>query len=257
MAVVDLDVASILAATGWSGASDAVYSSSALSRSDALAALNAWRLRATITESGGMADSATVEIDRMWVEIDYEVAGAGTDLVRVLEEAVGAAEVEKRLRALARVNAEGLDLGASLGRAMARVRRQGEALDILEGRQAARGRQRVVGDALGLTEAAIRQLGMSQVIDEAVAATEAVARLLRLARMRSAAVGLAEATIRSRTLARVRDEAEAIAAAVVRIGAVVSAVPAIVMNRLRMRTGAARPPIVGAASRMNVPPARR
>jgi hypothetical protein len=35
--------------------------------------VDGWRLRATVQEAGGMADSATVEIDRLWVEITYDV----------------------------------------------------------------------------------------------------------------------------------------------------------------------------------------
>lgn len=53
---------------------DAVYSSTALVRAATLTEANAWRLRATVTEGSGMADSASVEIDRMWVEIDYSLA---------------------------------------------------------------------------------------------------------------------------------------------------------------------------------------
>lgn len=57
--------------TGVLGASDATYNSSAFSRSDSLATVNGYRLRATVQEGGGMPDSATVEIDRMWVTLDY------------------------------------------------------------------------------------------------------------------------------------------------------------------------------------------
>jgi hypothetical protein len=55
-------------------ASDVVYSSTAFSRSDALSVINAYRLRATVLEGGGMADTATVEIDRMWAVLDYNAA---------------------------------------------------------------------------------------------------------------------------------------------------------------------------------------
>ena len=54
--------------------SDTPYTSVAFPRSDALAVVNAYRARLTVTEGPGMADSATVEIDRIWVEIDYNEA---------------------------------------------------------------------------------------------------------------------------------------------------------------------------------------
>ncbi len=57
--------------------SDVVYNSSALSRSDSSAVINGWRLRATITEGGGMAEDETVEIDHMWVTLDYNLSGGG------------------------------------------------------------------------------------------------------------------------------------------------------------------------------------
>lgn len=63
-------------------ASDAVYSSSAFTRADALATINGYRIRATVQESGGMSDSATVEIDRLWATLDYAASGtpvAGAD----------------------------------------------------------------------------------------------------------------------------------------------------------------------------------
>ncbi len=57
--------------------SDVVYNSSAFSRSDNSTVINGWRLRVTVTEGGGMAEDETVEIDHMWVTLDYDVAGAG------------------------------------------------------------------------------------------------------------------------------------------------------------------------------------
>lgn len=61
-------------------ATDAVYSSAALPRSYTATEINGWWLRAAVTEGGGMPDSATVEIDRMWVEIDYTAIAANLDL---------------------------------------------------------------------------------------------------------------------------------------------------------------------------------
>ncbi len=57
--------------------SDVVYNSSAFSRSDNSTVINGWRLRAEITEGGGMAEDETVEIDDMWVTLDYNVSGGG------------------------------------------------------------------------------------------------------------------------------------------------------------------------------------
>jgi len=58
-------------------ATDVVYNSSAFTRSDNAAAINGWRLRVTITEGGGMAVDETVEIDHMWVTLDYNIGGGG------------------------------------------------------------------------------------------------------------------------------------------------------------------------------------
>ncbi len=60
--------------------SDVVYNSSAFSRSDSSAVINGWRLRATITEGGGMAEDETVEIDHMWVTLDYNLSGGGISI---------------------------------------------------------------------------------------------------------------------------------------------------------------------------------
>lgn len=63
------------------GASDAQYDSSALTRSDSQATIDGYRLRCTVQEGGGMPDSATVEIDHMWVTLEYSTAS-------VFEEAI-------------------------------------------------------------------------------------------------------------------------------------------------------------------------
>jgi hypothetical protein len=60
--------------TGNLTGSDDAYSSSAFSRADSQAVIDGYRIRATVTESGGMADSATVEIDRLWTTLDYDIA---------------------------------------------------------------------------------------------------------------------------------------------------------------------------------------
>ncbi len=60
--------------------SDVVYNSSAFSRSDSSAVINGWRLRVIITEGGGMAEDETVEIDHMWVTLDYNVSGGGLSI---------------------------------------------------------------------------------------------------------------------------------------------------------------------------------
>ena len=64
--------------TGNLTASDVVYNSTAFTRTDNAAAINAWRLRVTAQEGGGMAEDETQEIDHMWVTLDYNVAGGGS-----------------------------------------------------------------------------------------------------------------------------------------------------------------------------------
>lgn len=61
--------------TGSLTSTDVLYQSSAISYSVNAAAVTDWRLRATVLEAGGMADSAEVEIDHMFVTIDYNLAG--------------------------------------------------------------------------------------------------------------------------------------------------------------------------------------
>ena len=56
------------------GGADSTEVSSAFSRSDAASVIDGYRLRCTVQEGGGMADTATVEIDRMWITLDYNVA---------------------------------------------------------------------------------------------------------------------------------------------------------------------------------------
>lgn len=58
-------------------ASDALYSSSAFSRSDSLATIDGYQYRCTVQEGGGMPDSATVEIDLIEFILDYNIAGGG------------------------------------------------------------------------------------------------------------------------------------------------------------------------------------
>ncbi|HEX9660264.1 MAG TPA: hypothetical protein VGA18_08180, partial [Rhodothermales bacterium] len=53
---------------------DDTYNSTAFTRSDSQTTIDGYRIRATVTESGGMADSATVEIDRLWTTLDYDIA---------------------------------------------------------------------------------------------------------------------------------------------------------------------------------------
>jgi hypothetical protein len=62
------------AGTGDITATEQVFSTVALSRSDAAATINGYRIRPTVTEGGGMPDSATIEIDHMFATLDYELA---------------------------------------------------------------------------------------------------------------------------------------------------------------------------------------
>ena len=57
--------------TGNITSSYVVYSSSAIARSDVESVIDGYRLRALITEGGGMPDSITVEIDHMFLRIVY------------------------------------------------------------------------------------------------------------------------------------------------------------------------------------------
>lgn len=56
------------------------YTSSAFTRSATKSEIDGWRLFVNITESGGMSDTATVSIDRLWASIDY--AAGATFLVK-------------------------------------------------------------------------------------------------------------------------------------------------------------------------------
>lgn len=78
-AVLDSGGAAITFSTGDLTASDAVYESGLITLPDNYTAANVdgWRLRATVTEGGGMPDSATVEIDEMSVNLDYDLAPSG------------------------------------------------------------------------------------------------------------------------------------------------------------------------------------
>jgi hypothetical protein len=54
--------------------------------------LTAARLRCTVQESGGMGDSITVLIDRLWVTLDYNVATPGlTKQMHHYKQMMGAA----------------------------------------------------------------------------------------------------------------------------------------------------------------------
>lgn len=57
--------------------SDVTSGSTGFLRSDGVVQIDAYRLRCTVQEGSGMPDSATVEIDKMWVVLDYDVAGVG------------------------------------------------------------------------------------------------------------------------------------------------------------------------------------
>jgi len=59
--------------TGVIGATDSTFVSSAFTRSDSAAVIDGYRLRVTVLEGGGMPDSATVNIDLLELEIDYDL----------------------------------------------------------------------------------------------------------------------------------------------------------------------------------------
>lgn len=83
--------------TGDLTATDANYASTAFSRSDSKTTVDGWRLRMDVTEGGGMPDSATVEIDRMWITIDYNVlpAPSGTGSQNLQKASQSGAATEK------------------------------------------------------------------------------------------------------------------------------------------------------------------
>jgi len=64
------------------GATDAQYDSSAFTRTDNASTIDGYRLRCTVQEGGGMPDTATVEIDHMWVTLDYNQAALEVTLVQ-------------------------------------------------------------------------------------------------------------------------------------------------------------------------------
>jgi len=63
--------------TGNLTATDATYTVAVSGRTDNKTFADGYRLRATVTESGGMADSATVEIDLLNVDVIYSIAASG------------------------------------------------------------------------------------------------------------------------------------------------------------------------------------
>jgi hypothetical protein len=99
--------------TGTITASDVAYDSTAFSRSDAASVIDGYRLRCTVQEAGGMADSATVEIDRMWITLDYDVAAAEATGTAVAGLAFGAAAAGAI--AIVASAAAGLVFGAAAG----------------------------------------------------------------------------------------------------------------------------------------------
>jgi hypothetical protein len=62
--------------TGTLTSSDATYTSDTYTRSDSATVINGWQFWLEVAEGGGMADTATVEIDRMWLEIDYTASSS-------------------------------------------------------------------------------------------------------------------------------------------------------------------------------------
>ncbi len=58
-------------------ATDRLYVSAPFTRSDSSSTIDGYRLRCTVTESGGMPDTATVEIDTAKIRVDYNAAPAG------------------------------------------------------------------------------------------------------------------------------------------------------------------------------------
>lgn len=81
-AVLDSGSSAITFSTGNLTATDATYTSSAFTLANNYTSSNVdgWRLRATVTEGGGMADTATVEIDLMNLTLSYAVAGTTHDV---------------------------------------------------------------------------------------------------------------------------------------------------------------------------------
>lgn len=53
---------------------DSTHNSTAFTRTDSSTVIDGYRIRCTVQEGGGMPDTATVEIDRVWATLDYNVA---------------------------------------------------------------------------------------------------------------------------------------------------------------------------------------
>lgn len=77
--------------TGNIATSDTLYSSSAFTRSDADTAINAYKIRLTVTESGGMGDSVYVLVDFIYVTLDYNVSERTGSLSKTLANATSSA----------------------------------------------------------------------------------------------------------------------------------------------------------------------
>lgn len=56
------------------GETDVVYTSAVLERTDSAAVINGYKIRATVTEGGGMPDDATIEVDHVYATLDYNAA---------------------------------------------------------------------------------------------------------------------------------------------------------------------------------------
>jgi hypothetical protein len=150
------------------------------------------------------------------------VEAIGAELVRVASEAVAATEAMARVLGL--------------------TRRRHEALGTAETVRSAREMVRLRSEAATVSEAT------ASVIDAIIAA---------VVRVVSEVIAMAEMARRPRHRARSREEAVGLATAIVQVGGVLGAGPAAIADRARMMVRAARRLIDRAATRFNVPPARR
>jgi hypothetical protein len=156
-------------------------------RTDAKAAVDGWRYRLTVQEGGGMADTATVEVDQIRLVVNYAVDTGGTTGTADIPLAIGAAAqggvaTAGQAEAALALGANGAgevatagqgDVGLGLGAAAAgEVATEGSADAALSLGVDAAGEVPVVGTAeLGL------ELGLDATGGEAVSGTTGTAEL--------------------------------------------------------------------------------
>jgi hypothetical protein len=170
------------------------------------------------------------------------VEAIGAELVRVASEAVAATEAVARALGLTRRRHEVLGTAEIAVRLRALARRRSEMAALGETVRSAREMVRLRSEAATISETT------AIVIDAFIAV---------VVRVVSEVIGMAEMAGRPRHRVRSREETVGLATAVVRVGGILGAAPAAIADRARMVVRAARRLIDRAATRFNVPPARR